>query len=194
MLGQRYAYDFVRANPESKGMRFYKHSPLSYLVRGVRLADCYGWGEPIFSPVRGTVVEGADGWPERNPVHLARDLAIVLKHAFTFDIQRTDLRSLIGNFLIIGTSDGYAFFAHAQTGSIQVSAGENVSPGQHLANVGHSGNSTAPHLHFQLMDAQDLRIAQGLECCFREYEVFQAGAWRPVQNGIPLDTERIRRL
>jgi hypothetical protein len=195
LLGQRYAYDFVGIDPETSGLRFYRPSPLRYLVFGVRLQDCYGWGRPIFSATAGTVVQAEDGWPERNPVHLARDLAILLKHAMTFNLERTkDLRPLTGNSIIIETSDGYAVYVHAQTGSIKVSPGDKVTPGQPLANVGHSGNSTAPHLHFHLMDHPDPRKAQGIPCCFRDYEVYQEGAWRPVQNGIPKDTDRIRKL
>jgi hypothetical protein len=195
MLGQRYAYDFVRTGPGVKGKRFYRPSPLHYLVLGVRLQDCFGWGQPIFSPTAGTVVLAEDGWPERNPVHLARDLAILLKHAWTFDPKRTkDLRPLTGNYLIIEASDGYVVLAHAQTHSIQVAPGDKVVPGQRLANVGHSGNSTAPHLHFHVMDHQNPRRAQGIPCCFREYEVFREGVWHPVQNGIPKATDRIRKL
>jgi murein DD-endopeptidase MepM/ murein hydrolase activator NlpD len=69
-----------------------------------------------------------------------------------------------------------------------------VIPGKHLANVGHSGNSTAPHLHFQLMDDLDPWKAQGIPCCFRDYEAFSQGAWHQVQNGIPKATDRIRKL
>jgi murein DD-endopeptidase MepM/ murein hydrolase activator NlpD len=195
LLGQRYAYDFVSTAPGATDMRFYRPSPLHYLILGVHLQDCFGWGRPIYSATDGVVVQAEDGWPERDPVHLARDLAIVLKNGLTFDIKRaTDLRPLCGNNIMIETSDGYAFYAHAQTGSIKVSAGDKVAPGQLLANVGHSGNSTAPHLHFQLMDHRDPLRAQGIPCCFREYEVWQEGVWRPVQNGIPTDTDRIRRL
>jgi hypothetical protein len=44
------------------------------------------------------------------------------------------------------------------------------------------------------MDDQDLRGARGIPCCFREYEVLREGAWHLVQNGIPKDTDRIRKL
>ena len=57
MLGQRYAYDFVRTDPPVGGMRFHNHSTLRYLILGVRLQDCFGWGQPIHSPVSGTVVQ-----------------------------------------------------------------------------------------------------------------------------------------
>jgi hypothetical protein len=88
MLGQRYAYDFVRTELGTKGIRFYRTSPLHHLVLGVRLQDCFGWGQSIFSPVNGTVVQAEDGWPERDPVHLARDLALVLKHGLTTDLNK----------------------------------------------------------------------------------------------------------
>jgi murein DD-endopeptidase MepM/ murein hydrolase activator NlpD len=194
-LGERYAYDFVGIDPSSRSRRFYRPSPLRYLLRGVRLQDCFGWGQPIFSATDGIVVRAEDGWPERNPVHLLRDAAILLKNARTFNSkQTTDLRFLSGNFIIIETKDGYAVYAHAQTGSIIVSPGDKVIAGQQLANVGHSGNSTAPHLHFHLMDHADPWQAQGILCCFRDYEVFDEGAWQLVQNGIPKATDRIRKL
>jgi len=195
MLGERYAYDFVGIDPGSRTMRFYRPSPLHYLLLGVRLQDCFGWGRPIFSSSAGNVIRAEDGWPERDPVHLARDVPLMLKNARAArSTPALDLRSLSGNFVIIETSDGYTVYAHAQTGSIAVSPGDKVIPGQRLANVGHSGNSTAPHLHFQLMDHPDPWQAQGILCCFRDYEVFQDGAWHPVQNGIPKATDRIRKL
>ena len=195
ILGQRYAYEFVGINPQSKGLRFYRPSPLHYLVFGVRLQDCFGWGQPIFSSTAGIVVRAEDGWPERNPVHLTRDFAILLKHAQTFEAKWTaDLQPVSGNYIIIDSRDGYAVYAHAQTGSIKVSSGDTIAPGQMVANVGHSGNSTAPHLHFHLMDHQDPRKAQGIPCCFRDYEVFHEGSWHRVQHGIPKATDRIRKL
>ena len=195
LLGERYAYDFVGIDPNRRSMRFYRPSPLQYLTRGVRLQDCYGWGQPIFCAVAGVVVQAEDGYPERNPVHLAWDIPNLLKNARTFNLNQTkDLRTLSGNFIIIESNAGYAVYAHAQTGSIIVSKGEKVEAGQHLANVGHSGNSTAPHLHFQLMDDPDPWKAQGILCCFREYEVFGQGAWHLVLNGIPKAVDRIRKL
>lgn len=193
LFGERYAYDFVGLDPNSRGMRFYRPSPFQYLLFGVRLQDCYGWGQPIYSATAGTVIQAEDGWPERDPVHPLRDIFIMLKNARTFRSNpNADFQTLSGNYIIIESNEGYVVYAHTQTGSIRVSPGDTVVPGQHLANVGHSGNSTAPHLHFQLMDHADPRKAKGLPCCFRSYEVFQDSAWRPVQNGIPRATDRIR--
>lgn len=195
LLGERYAYDFVGVDPYSPSNRFYRPNPLWYLLLGVRLRDCYGWGAPIYSATAGVVVQAEDGWPERDPVHLARDVPNMIKNARAFRAgPGADLRRLTGNSVIVESSAGYAVYVHAQTGSIKVARGDRVVPGQHLANVGHSGNSTAPHLHFHLMDHPDPWQAQGILCCFREYEVLEKDTWRRVENGIPKAAERIRRV
>lgn len=193
IFGQRYAYDFVRLGPGPTGNRFYKPSPLHYLILGVRLQDCFGWGQPIFAAAAGTVMEVVDGLPERNPVNVFRDGALRFKNARTFDVERSaDLAPLSGNCVLVEGSEGYVLYAHAQTGSVKVARGDKIKVGQHLANVGHSGNSTAPHLHFHLMDHRDPRQARGILCCFREYEALQGNTWQVVQNGIPKHTDRIR--
>jgi hypothetical protein len=193
MFGERYAYDFVGIETNIAGNRFYRPSPIHYLFLGVHLQDCFGWGRPIFSATDGIVVQAEDGWPERNPVHIVRDLSIAFKNARAFKENRsTDLRLLSGNSITIESSDGYLVYAHAQSGSIKVVPGEKVLAGQELAKVGHSGNSMAPHLHFHLMDHHDPWKAQGILCCFRQYEGFQKGAWRLIQKGIPRSTDKIR--
>ena len=194
ILGARYAYDFVGIDPETRGRRYYRSSLLRYLTLGVELEDFFGWGQPIFSATAGTVVEVEDGQPERNPVHPLRDFSIRVKNARAFTSGENKAYEMVaGNFVIVESNEGYVVYAHAQTGSILVAVGESVVTGQRLAKVDHSGNSTAPHLHFQLMDDADPWKAQGIPCCFREYEIFQDGSWHVVQNSIPKITDRIRK-
>lgn len=73
-----------------------------------------------------------------------------------------------------------------------VQAEDNVGKGQFLGRVGHSGNSTEPHLHFHLMDNSDLAKAKGISCAFEKYEVLQDGEWKTVRKSIPSDKDRIR--
>lgn len=194
ILGQRYAFDFVGTNPQSLDFRFYRRSALHYLLFGVRLQECFGWGRPIFAATSGKVIQAEDGLPERDPVKLNRDLSVAYTNSRAVNSgQLLDYHALAGNHVIVESAEGYVVYAHAQCGSIRVSAGEVVSAGQHLANVGHSGNSTAPHLHFQLMDGPDPWKAQGIACCFKEYEVYTKSGWQTVINGIPNSKELIRR-
>ncbi len=90
------------------------------------------------------------------------------------------------------TDHVYASFAHLQTGSVTVFVGQVVRKGDVLGKVGHSGNSTAPHLHFQLMDSSDLLSAKGIPCAFEQYDLYQNGEWKSVYSGVPSDKDRIR--
>jgi len=197
MLAQTYAYDLLQIDWRypAKKYRFFTKSVMSALFLGVRLKDCLGWSQPIYAPFDGEVIEAEDGVKERDPVHLFRDLFLALKNGIFFkEKSNPDLKPVIGNYIILKGAQCYAFFAHGRTGSILVKAGDKVTSGQQLAEVGHSGNSTAPHLHFQLMDGPSLMSAEGLPCCFREYEIWEEGVWRKVYNGIPGRYDRIRVL
>lgn len=56
-----------------------------------------------------------------------------------------------GNHILIAHPNGlYTLYAHGQAGSITVSEGQNVKQGQQIMRVGSTGNSTGPHLHFEV--------------------------------------------
>lgn len=194
-FGQRYAFDFMQIDRDTAGWKFCRASVGRYYLLGVSLSDCYAWGQPIHAPFAGLVVAAEDGWPERQRVHFVGDLAVVLKNALTFNPKRPQAAQMVaGNYLILQMpgSNIHALLAHARTGSIRVRAGEEVAAGAHIADVGHSGNSTAPHLHFQLMEGPDPFTAAGLPCAFRSYEALHDGEWSAVAEGIPAKREFIR--
>jgi murein DD-endopeptidase MepM/ murein hydrolase activator NlpD len=115
---------------------------------------------------------------------------LVLKNAATFSPDR--LPSVLGNHVIMQSGDIFAGFAHLVPGSVTVEAGQTVRRGDVLGRVGHTGNSTSPHLHFQLMDSPELMTAKGVPCAFRAYEVLRDGSWESVENGVPRKVDRIR--
>ena len=56
-----------------------------------------------------------------------------------------------GNYVVIEHSDGnYTYYGHMAQGSITVRAGDSVKQGQVIGKMGHSGNSTGVHLHFEV--------------------------------------------
>jgi hypothetical protein len=192
-LGTRYAYDFIQVDWERKGLSAYQVSLLQYLLLGVPVNEYYCWGKEIYAPCDGTIVKAEDGYKERTRTKLLSDMSNAYKNAHYFDPKKDDVRSVAGNYVIIENSNNvYAALCHLHTGSIQVSVGQSVKKGEIIGKIGNSGNSFAPHLHFQLMDSSDISTAKGLPCAFEEYELFKSGAWVKVRNGIPKDKDRIR--
>ena len=56
-----------------------------------------------------------------------------------------------GEYVVINHHDGtMTLYAHMTAGSRTVSTGQEVSQGQVLGTVGSTGNSTGPHLHFEV--------------------------------------------
>lgn len=192
-FGTRYAYDFIQVDWERKGLPAYRVNFIQYLMFGVALKNYYCWGADIYAPFDGFVVQAADGYEEHTRTNLFSDARNAYRNARHFDIKKDDVRSVAGNYVILEHADKiYAALCHLQRNSIQVSVGQSVKKGDVIGKVGHSGNSFGPHLHFQLMDNSNIEIANGLPCAFEEYEVFENGSWRNVQNGIPTNKERIR--
>ncbi len=76
------------------------------------------------------------------PVYAVGDGEVILAEALT---------TSYGNYIIIKHDNGlFTLYAHGQAGSIAVSKGQRVSKGQQIMRVGNTGNSTGPHLHFEV--------------------------------------------
>jgi murein DD-endopeptidase MepM/ murein hydrolase activator NlpD len=189
MLGERYAYDLLKVD-ERRGAHYHPDSRLRGLLIGARAQECYAWGAAIHSPFDAEIVHAVDGVAERRWIHPVREVVVALKNALTFRPSR--LPQILGNHVIARSGDLFAGFAHLAPGSVAVVRGQTVAAGEILGRVGHTGNSTSPHLHFQLMDSADLMAAKGVPCAFRSYEVLRDGTWQKVENGIPSSADRIR--
>jgi Peptidase family M23 len=129
---------------------------------GSKNEQYFCFGAEVLSVAAGTVVSARDGMPEETPkqlnVHEPADVA--------------------GNNVVIQIApDVWATYAHLQPGSIRVAVGDQVTVGQTLGLLGNTGNSTAPHLHFQLSDGPDLATSNSLPFVFDRYTL--AGAIDP---------------
>lgn len=189
-MGLRYAFDFVRLD---KRRRQYKASFLRFLLFGVPLKKFYCWNEKIYAPCDGEIVAVVDGIKERKNVHWLRESLLAIKRSFIFNEYKDDYSLIAGNYIIMRCSnDVYMAFVHLKTNSIEAATNDKIKKGAHLGNIGHSGNSTSPHLHFQLMDHLDVKNSFGIPCCFEKYEVYRNGVWEKTFEEIPSSKEIIR--
>lgn len=59
-----------------------------------------------------------------------------------------------GNYISLALGNGqFATYEHLRPGSLKVARGDHVSAGQVIAEVGFTGDSTEPHLHFHVSDS-----------------------------------------
>jgi hypothetical protein len=191
LLGQRYAYDLVRTD-HRRGFHLHPAGTLRWLLLGGRTRDCYGWGQPVHAAFDGVIVQAVDGVAERQWLHLVRESWLAVKTTVGFARRGLDPARLAGNHVIMATAGTYALYAHLAPGSVAVTGGQRVGVGEVIGRVGHTGNSTAPHLHFHLMDSADPLRATGIPCAFAAYLVAREGQWQRVERGIPHRRERIR--
>ncbi|MBT2369442.1 M23 family metallopeptidase [Streptomyces sp. ISL-10] len=164
--GQTYAIDLVAEPAEGARPGFRALWPL---VR--RSRDFPAFGEPLFAVADATVVHADD----RQRDHLSRNSLPAVLYLLIVEASFRDLcgvRGIFGNHVVLDLGDGvFAAYAHLQRGSLAVRRGDRVRAGQLLARCGNSGNSSEPHLHFQLMDGPDADTAVGIPFRWRGLEV-----------------------
>ncbi|MGY0025092.1 M23 family metallopeptidase [Streptomyces sp. cg35] len=170
--GQTYAIDIVAEGAEHRPRP--KFAAVWPVVRRPRAFPAFG--EPLHAVADAEVVHATD-WRRD---HLSRNSTPALAYLMLLEGAIREMFGagwIVGNHIVLDLGDGvYAMYAHLQRGSLSVRPGDRVRAGQRLARCGNSGNSTEPHVHFQLMDGPDLDSASGLP--FR---------WRGV--GIPAGGE-----
>jgi len=192
--GEAYAIDFVMINGDDKSRKPYRSSFFRYVLKGVPLDDFYGWGQTVYSPIKGQVIAVVNDIEERSNVNPFTDLHYMRKATKEY-INNNKPETVAGNHVIIKLNENqYALLAHLVKGSIQVIPGQTVEKNQPIGQLGHSGNSTMPHLHMQFMDNFDFSIAQGIPFVFSEYEIAKNGKWKKINNSIPTTKDVVRKL
>lgn len=154
-----FAIDFVPLGPGDRTAPF----TWSALLRPEPPEAFPGFGRPILSPARGTIVAAHDGDLD----HAALRGLPSIGYALT---QRSRAaagwRSLAGNHVLIETEGAIVALCHLQRGSIRAPIGRAVGAGDELARCGNSGNSTEPHLHVQAIDRLDVAHARAVPLRF----------------------------
>jgi murein DD-endopeptidase MepM/ murein hydrolase activator NlpD len=129
----------------------------TYRGEGKSNSDYYAYGLDILAVADGEVVTVVDGIAENLPGEL-------------------NSYFVPGNVVVVKHGDRlYSVYAHLQPGKARVKAGTLVKKGTVLGSCGNSGNSSEPHLHFQLQDAPQLEKSWGVEAVFRDVMVVRGG-------------------
>jgi len=135
---ERFAIDWIKLDDEKR----------MFTGDATKLESYAYFGAPVHSVADGVVVNLYDETDEQIPSEDAKDI---------------NTANIGGNMLVIEIDDGvYAFYAHLQRGSLKFKLGDHVKAGDVVALLGNTGNSTAPHLHFHLMDGPSPLNANGL--------------------------------
>lgn len=125
---EQFAIDWIKIDSQGRAFRGDGKKPEDWL--------CYG--TDLLAVADGTVVEVMRDLPDVPPGAPPADLTIP---------------QIAGNHVILDLGGGrYAMYAHLAPGSATVHVGDRVKTGQKLGLLGNSGNTTGPHLHFQISD------------------------------------------
>jgi len=119
---QRFAFDFVKVDENGK----------TFAGDGSKNEDYYAFGEKILAPADGVVTDVVNGVRDNVPGAMNPLMAL-------------------GNSVVIKHADGeYSVYAHFKQNSIVVKVGQTISKGGLIGLCGNSGNTSEPHLHFQI--------------------------------------------
>ena len=127
LASQRYAYDLIQA----KDGKSYAGDP--------SLNESYfAFGQEALAPADGTVVSVINDIVDNEPVGVANE------------------KVPAGNLVVIDHGGEFSYLAHLKKGSVTVKPGDKVERGEIIGQIGNSGNSSEPHLHFQVSGGSNL--------------------------------------
>jgi hypothetical protein len=143
---QRFAIDFYKVDEEGKT---WEGDPS-------QLASYFSYRQPILAAASGTVVRSVDIFENTTALPAPPPIPGIIE--------------TVGNHVVVEIGPGrYLLYAHMDPGSVRVKVGDTVEVGEELGLVGSSGNSTTPHLHFQLQTEPTFFPTDGLPYVFDRF-------------------------
>lgn len=164
-LSRRYAIDWMRNSSDAARDPHDEHLYPAY-------------GQPVFAVSDATVLKTQDGLPDNVPGPVA---------TFHTALPIT-LENVGGNYVVLDLGGGqYAWYFHLQAGSLKVRPGEHVRRSQALAQIGCSGDSTLPHLHFEVTNSPTMLAGDGIPYVLDHYRISTAdNVWESRRRELPL--------
>jgi len=134
---QRYAYDLV-----------IMHDGKSYKDNTMRNENYYAYGKDVIAPADGTVVKVVNHLGDNVPGEMEESQPA-------------------GNYIVLQHANKeYSLLAHFKQDSILVKEGDVLNQGDFIGFCGNSGNSSEPHIHFQVMDSPDYMNCKSIQIRF----------------------------
>jgi murein DD-endopeptidase MepM/ murein hydrolase activator NlpD len=160
----RYSYDFTVVDADGK----------RYRGDGAKSEDHLAYGRPVLAPGDGTIVAAVND--------VAEDGA-----EMSIPAVKANGMVIFGNYVVIDHGNGeFSHLGHLKPGSVKVAVGDKVHAGQQLAQVGTSGSSLFPHLHYELASSPGI-TGEGLPSQFVNFDRV-LGATRAHADGTSLDS------
>ena len=140
-IAEAFAYDFLKIGHEGR----------SYEGSGGRNSDYLSYGATVLAAADGEVVYMRNDVPENVPGQAMPATpggnAMVIRHE----------------------GDIYTYYAHMRPGGMKVGVGDAVMAGDAIGEVGNSGDSVEPHLHFHAMSGPDPGQSPGIPALFENW-------------------------
>ena len=148
MVPQRFAIDFFMVDDR---MRAWAGDPS-------KVTSYFSYRQPVVAAAGGTVVDSQDGLPNST--------------ALPNPPKPPPIDQTVGNHVTVRIGAGlYALYAHLDPGSVKVHIGEKVTRGELLGLIGTSGNSTTPHLHFEIMTTPEFFPTDSVPYVFDQFQL-----------------------
>ncbi len=140
------------------------------------LRDYYCFGKPVLAAAAGYVAKVVHSIPD-NPIGVSN----------THDNW--------GNYISLYHSYGfYTLYAHLKEGSVKLKEGDWVKQGEKIGQVGSSGRSPVPHLHFHAQSGPDAGSATVFSHIVNYRKRADDGSFELVSSGVPAERERVSTL
>lgn len=160
MTGHRRVFYTVNGTARLPGrfaIDFIKVDTLGKLTTGDsnEIKNWFGYGNDVLAVCDGVIASTRNDFAESNT--LAGYIAAPPENA-------------TGNYISMKIADSlYVFYEHLKPGSIKVKQGEKVKKGQVIGSIGFTGQTTGPHLHLHIANANSALGAEGIPFEFEHY-------------------------
>jgi hypothetical protein len=142
----RFAIDWVLVDSQHR----------AWIGDPTRLSSYLGYRQPLIAAASGTVVSAHDGVPNNPPQGVLTG--------------SPPIQDFAGNYVSIRIAPRrYLLYAHMVPGSVRVRKGQEVRRGQVIGLLGNSGNTSTPHLHFQVSDRPGFAPVDSLPYVFSRF-------------------------